>query len=77
MSKKREDLGRFRALIENDRLSGGEQFSELLVGDLKRLLSDYFELSDYPKVIIEKKGQSLCVAITFTSQGVKPFVSIP
>lgn len=77
MSKKREDLGRFKALIENDRLNGGEKFSDLLVGDLKRLLSDYFELSDCPKVIMEKKGQLLCVAITFSSQGIKPFVSIP
>ena len=77
MSKKREDLGRFKALIENDRLSGGEKFSDLLVADLKRVLSDYFELSDSPKVIIEKNGRTLCVAITFSSQGVKPFVSIP
>ena len=43
MKKDKNELMRLQTLIENDRLSTGDSFVELIVSDVEKLLKDYFD----------------------------------
>ena len=40
------ELLRLQSVIENDRLSVGNGFNDLLINDLTKLLKDYFDFSN-------------------------------
>ena len=57
MRKNVNELIRIQNVIESDRLNTGNGFEELLIGDLSRLLKDYFDFSTAPEIkIFKNKG---------------------
>lgn len=59
MSVKKGEIIRAYNLIENDRLSTGENFFEMLKRDLTILLKDYFEFNGGINVkILKKEGKN-------------------
>ena len=59
MKSKKNDIMRAYSLIENDRLSTGEDFFEVLKRDLTILLKDYFEFNGAVDIsVIKKDGKN-------------------
>ena len=57
MAKNSNELMRIQNVIESDRLDTGNGFEELLMGDLSKLLKDYFDFSSAPEIrILKNKG---------------------
>lgn len=77
MKNKKAELVRIKNLIENDRLNAGDNFYELVIGDIGKLLKDYFDLISVPAMEIVKEGDSLIVTITAKAVRIKSFVNIP
>jgi uncharacterized protein YaiL (DUF2058 family) len=77
MKTNKKELARFKALIENDRLNTGDEFYNLVTNDIKKLLSDYFELSSMPQMEIVKTGDNLIVKMVVTATRLKVFASLP
>ena len=77
MKTNKKELARLKALIENDRLNTGDDFYNLVTSDIKKLLSDYFDLSSNPQMEIVKKGDNLIVKMVVTATRLKTFVSLP
>ena len=77
MKKDKAELMRVQTMIENDRMSTGDSFLELLVVDLKKLLEDYFEFRDLPKVKMEKCGDRYRIEFSIFASRVKVFEYIP
>ena len=77
MRKEKKDLLRFQSIIENNRMRSGEDFTELLVNDLHKLLSDYFEYKGVPNVSLEKNRSVLNVNISFSASSIKSFIILP
>ena len=77
MRKTNNELVRIQSLIENDRLSAGENFEELIIRDLHKILIDYFEYKGFPEMKITKKNHSLDVEIYLNAQAIKNFGTIP
>ena len=76
MSKKNE-LVRIQSLIENDRLSTVQNFEELIVSDLHKILSDYFEYRGVPNLKISNCGKVIGVEISLLATAIKNFATIP
>jgi len=74
---KRNELVRIQSLIENDRLSCVQNFEELIVSDLHKILSDYFEYRGVPNLKICKRGKIIDVEITLSVSSIKNFSIIP
>ena len=68
---------RVQSLIENDRLSVFQNFEELIVSDLHKLLLDYFDYRGLPSVTMEKVKDKLKVNIEITATSVKQFSTLP
>lgn len=77
MKNKKTELARIKNLIESDRLNTGDNFYELAVSDIGKLLKDYFDLISAPDMKIVKVGDSLAVTITAKAVRIKSFVNIP
>lgn len=77
MKKDKQQLLRIQSLIENDRLSADESFSELVAGDLGRVLNDYFDFKELPIVKIEKFGDRFKVEFSILASRIKSFESLP
>lgn len=73
MKSGKRELFRAQALIENDRMCTGDNFIELLRSDLDKLLKDYFDFVDLPKVKIEKNGDCYAVIVSIISTRIKAF----
>ncbi len=77
MKKQSNDIVRIKNLIDNDRFTVGENFNLLLVKDLTKLLKDYFDFNDSPKLLMEKSGDKIKVNFSFDAVRIKGFGSIP
>ena len=77
MRKGNNELIRLQTLIEQDRLSGGDNFIDLLKNDLNKLLQDYFCVREDLSVLLEKQGDNLMLKIEAVITKVKNFSSIP
>ncbi len=76
MKKSKNQLIRLQTLIENDRISTGENFSEMLINDVDKLLRDYFDFSLSPNLTMEKSGKGYLVNISINASRIKNFASI-
>lgn len=68
---------RIQSLIENDRLSIGENFEELILNDIDKVLTDFFVYDGSPKLSIEKIGDRFKVDISILSSRIKTFGVLP
>ena len=70
LSKNAERLNK---VIEADRLNAGAFASDLIVCDLKGLLSDYVELTNAPTVEIVPDENGYKITVTATASQIKSF----
>ena len=77
MTERKKDLMRIQSLIENDRLSTGDNFEELIRSDIHKLLQDYFEYRGLPSVVLEKENGKLRFFVELTPSALKPFGIVP
>ncbi len=77
MKKDKNELLRLQTLIENDRLSTGDSFVELIISDVEKLLKDYFDFRCIPEISLSKLGDKYKVNISVLATRIKNFNSIP
>lgn len=77
MKNKNNEIERVKLIVASDNLSNEESFKVLFLEDLVKLLKDYFNLSEKPKLNMEKNTDFFNVSINFSSTGVKGFYSLP
>ena len=77
MKKDKRELMRVQSILENDRMSVGDNFIELVVSDVGNLLTDYFDFAGVPKLKIEKFGDRYSVGITILASRIKNFNHVP
>ncbi len=77
MKNQKKELVRVQSIIENDRLSVGGSFEELIGIDLIKLLSEYFDFRSSPTLKILKNGNKLNVEIALVADSIKAFGVIP
>ncbi|MBE7061996.1 MAG: hypothetical protein E7382_05620 [Clostridiales bacterium] len=77
MKKNKKELIRIQSLLESDRLCAGDNFLELLTVDLTKLLKEYFDFPDVPRINIEKKGSFYELNISLLSTRIRSFDCMP
>ena len=77
MRKEKKELMRVQSILDNDRLSAGDNFIELLVTDIKKLLSDYFDFNELPEINFKKLGDRYKVEIGIYASRIKAFDYLP
>ena len=77
MKKDKNELMRLQTLIENDRLSTGDSFVELIVSDVEKLLKDYFDFRLAPEISLSKSGDKYKINISVLAIRIKNFNSVP
>lgn len=75
--KEGKELVRVQTILENDRLSTVDNFEELILIDLHKILAEYFDYRGLPSINILKSGNKLDVEIKLTAQSIKPFSIVP
>ena len=73
MSKGKKELLKVQHLIEHDRLKIKDNFSELLICDIDKLLKDYFEFKGIPELSIKKCGDRLKVEVSIFASRLRSF----
>ena len=77
MKKDKNGLIRIQNILESDRMSTGDDFLELVILDMKKLLDDYFEFRELPSVKLDKCGDKYRVEFTIFATRLKSFNYIP
>lgn len=77
MKGKKSSVVRIENLINGDRLKHSGEFSELLTGDVDRVLKDYFDYKGYPAIEVLKNGGFFEVKITIVAERLRVFSSLP
>ena len=78
MSKGRiNEIVRIQNAIENDRLSIGAGFEELLINDLSKVLREYFEFTSQPQLIFEKNIDGFKMSLSLKVARVRALNFIP
>ena len=73
----KREIERIRSVLESDRINVGDSFKELLELDLKKLLSDYFELESMPKTEFYRQNDKIVINIGIKALRIKGFGQIP
>ena len=76
MKKNKNQLLRLQTLIENDRITTGDNFSEMLISDIDRLLRDYFDFRLPVNLTMEKNRNGYFVNISINATRIKSFANI-
>ena len=76
MKKEKGELIRLQSLIESNRLNNLDNFEELLLNDLHKLLSDYFDFNNMPTLKLLKDGNVIEVKISLVAKSIKNFFSL-
>lgn len=74
---KRKELVRIKNMLERDNYNVSDNFTKLLISDLTKVLSEYFEYSIVPSFEFKKKGEVVFINLIIKSDGVKSFETIP
>lgn len=77
MKKNKNELVRLQTIIENDRMSTGDDFLRLVVSDADKLLKDYFDFRLPPELQITKQGDKYKIELSVIATRIKSFASIP
>ena len=73
---KNTDAIRLKRVIESDRMSLTGESAELIIQDLKAVLSDYFSITENPTLSVAVKGGEYSVSISFKADALKTFSKI-
>ena len=76
MNNLKNEILRINTLINNDRVSITDSFTDLFNMDINKVILDYFELSQKPKIIISKEGSELVGRVEFKVSSIKSFRDI-
>ena len=76
MRKNKNEIVRLQSLIENDRISTGDNFINLILSDLTLLLRQYFDFKENVVLNIERSGAEYMVQINLTASRIKKFINI-
>jgi hypothetical protein len=77
MRKGKNQIVRLQRMIENDRITSGDNFINLVACDTEKLLKEYFDIKDKLQLKIEKTGDEYNVLISFKANRIKNFINIP
>lgn len=73
MKIKKKEILRIENIINVDRRVPDDNFKNLLISDLKKLLLDYFELIISPEINIVKRDGKFRVEVFFVADSIKGF----
>ena len=76
MRKNKSQLLRLQTLIENDRILTGENFNEMLLSDISKLLRDYFDFSSPPNITMQRTREGYIVNFSINASRIKNFANI-
>lgn len=74
MKKNNKEIARLRNLIEHDRINCYENFNDLIVNDIDKVLMDYFEYNGKPILEINKESGNIEVKIILSATNCKWFM---
>ncbi len=77
MKKNKNEIARIETLLKSDRFNLSEGFSEVFLGDLFNLLSDYFDIKRPPETSMTKSSDGYVIDIKFTAGRIKYFSVVP
>ncbi len=77
MRKDKKELVRVQSIIESDRLNAGDDFEELVILDLHKVLIDYFDYRGLPSIKMAKIGGKVRVDISLEANLIKSFGVVP
>ena len=75
MRKDKKELLRLQSMIENDRISVGDNFLQLIKTDMINLLRDYFDFSNPPQLSLQRQNNSYFFSLNLNVSRVKQFAS--
>lgn len=75
--QRREDILRLKKAVSKSTAILDKNFYAFLGADLYKILSDYFEVNDKPKIFCEQNGREITVSISVSAKRVKPFSVLP
>lgn len=76
MRKEKRELLRLQTMIENDRVSTGDNFLQLIKSDLNKLLRDYFDFSSPAEIKIEGQNHSYYLTLNLKISRIKNFANV-
>ena len=74
---KRKELIRIKNMLEKDNYNVTDNFTKLLLNDLTKVLSEYFEFIIDPTFEIKKKGELVFINLVIKSENIKSFETLP
>lgn len=77
MKKRKSELIKIQNIIENNRINLENNFLDLMISDVSKLLKDYFVFNKSPDIQINKTGGELFISINLTAVRVKSFTNVP
>lgn len=77
MKSNKNEIIRMQNIIETDRLNVKENFNNLMLSDLDKVLRDFFDYKKKPKLEIEKNKGEIKVKILLTAVNFKPLGYLP
>lgn len=77
MKKAKNQLVRMQNMLETDRDNNQENFKELLLIDVEKVLKDYFDYSGSPTITTQKNSGDFLVKIELKAERIKNFIVIP
>lgn len=77
MKKNKAEMVRLQNVLERDRVKSNENFKELIIDDVAKILSDYFDYKEKPELEISKGNGKFNVKITLTATNLRTFGFLP
>lgn len=75
--KNKNEIIRFQSVVEKDRIKNSESFRDLILDDVTKILTDYFECNEKPELEIMKTNGKYVVKIVLTATNLRPFGILP
>ena len=76
MKKQEKELIRVNNMLNNDRVNIGDNFQNLLLIDLIKVLKEYFDMKENPSLVMQKESDFLKVSVNFNASTLKNFKTI-
>ena len=76
MKKQEKELVRVNNMLNNDRVNLGDNFQNLLMIDLIKVLKEYFDMKENPSLVMQKESDFLKVSVNFNANTLKNFKTI-
>ena len=73
MKSKKNEIIRIKNIIDQDVVNADDKFNEMLLADFNRLIGDYFEIKNSPRVETIKKNGEIEVTFKFFASAIKNF----